>query len=225
MLQARDVTFSYADSTILDRVSLSVERGEFVGLIGPSGSGKTTLARLLSGRLAPLLGEVTADGQPVPMGRDARRRNIALISQSPRDACNPRWTLGEIIGEPLRISGLRDANTLRARIVSAAESASLSEQLLSRRPGQVSDGQLQRACVARAMVADPSYLICDEPTSMLDPIATAKIVSMLRQTVGQGRGVLLISHDHRLLRACVDRVEVLGEIKNKKVERSGNNFA
>ena len=209
MLRAAEVTYSYAGKPVLEEVNLTIERGELVGLIGPSGSGKTTLARLLSGRFVPASGKITIDGDPIVTGRDRRRSRIALVSQSPRDACNLRWTLREIIAEPLLIAGERNREVIGEIVEDHAKRAMLEKELLDRRPAEVSDGQLQRACLARATVMDPAFLICDEPTSMLDPIATAKIVEMLRETVRRDRGVLFISHDHRLLAACADRTMAL----------------
>lgn len=212
MLKATEVTYSYAGKPVLEKIELIIERGELVGLIGPSGSGKTTLAKLLSGRFLPDSGKVTIDGEPVVTGRDRRRSRIALVSQSPRDACNPRWTLREIIAEPLLIAGEHNREVIRECVEDHTKRAMLDRELLDRRPAQVSDGQLQRACLVRATVMDPAFLICDEPTSMFDPIATAKIVEMLRETVRANRGVLLISHDHRLLTACADRTVAIETI-------------
>ena len=146
MLKATEVTYSYAGKPVLEKIELNIERGELVGLIGPSGSGKTTLAKLLSGRFLPDSGKVTIDGEPVVTGRDRRRSRIALVSQSPRDACNPRWTLREIIAEPLLIAGEHNREVIRECVEDHTKRAMLDRELLDRRPAQVSDGQLQRAC-------------------------------------------------------------------------------
>lgn len=199
-LSARGISVAFGGRTVLDDVSLDVVPGRIVGLVGPSVSGKSTLAKVMSGRLIPDSGEVVGAG-PV---------RVAMIGQAPRDACDPRWTLRRTIGEPFRIAAGgrigREASGERA----AAESVFLDADLLERRPAAVSDGQLQRAVIARALVQDPAFLICDEPTSMLDPITSAGVVAVLRGCADAGVGVLLISHDHRLLAAVADEVAELG---------------
>ncbi|CAB0576354.1 ABC transporter ATP-binding protein [Corynebacterium diphtheriae] len=210
MLRADNVTMRFGTTTVLDNITLELPRRHLLGLIGPSGSGKTTLAGLLSGRLAPTSGTVTIDNEPVPHNRTHRRTDIVSISQQPRDACNPNWTLRTIIGEPLAIAGELSTEQIARRVEECAARALLSPSLLDRLPSNVSDGQLQRACIARALVIDPAFLICDEPTSMLDPLATAAVVDLLRRIAHDGAGVLFISHDHRLLRACTDEVVQIG---------------
>lgn len=203
-LSARGISVAFGGRTVLDDVSLDVAPGRIVGLVGPSGSGKSTLAKVMSARLIPDSGEV-AGGGPV---------RVAMIGQAPRDACDPRWTLRRTIGEPFRIAAGgrigREASGERAAVDAAAESVFLDADLLERRPAAVSDGQLQRAVIARALVQDPAFLICDEPTSMLDPITSAGVVAVLRERAEAGVGVLFISHDHRLLAAVADEVVELG---------------
>ncbi|MDI6629872.1 MAG: ATP-binding cassette domain-containing protein [Rhodococcus sp. (in: high G+C Gram-positive bacteria)] len=193
---------------VLTQVSVSVEPGTITGLTGPSGSGKTTLARVLALLQKPRTGSVLLDGTTVRgVGYSVpakSRAQIALLFQSPRQATDPRMTLRSIIEQPGVIAG-RSVN-----VADLAEQVGLTDDLLSRRPHQVSDGQLQRACVARALAQRPRYLICDEVTSMLDAATTASIArSVERQAVDGGLGVLVISHDEDLLDALCSSVHHL----------------
>ncbi|KKO82725.1 hypothetical protein WU86_01090 [Corynebacterium xerosis] len=204
-LSARGISVAFGGRTVLDDVSLDVAPGRIVGLVGPSGSGKSTLAKVMSARLIPDSGEV-AGGGPV---------RVAMIGQAPRDACDPRWTVAADASASRsgsRAGGRigREASGELAAVDAAAESVLLDGELLGRRPDGVSDGQLQRAVIARALVQDPAFLICDEPTSMLDPITSAGVVAVLRERADAGVGVLFISHDHRLLAAVADEVVELG---------------
>lgn len=203
-LTARDITVTFSGRTVLDGIDLRVTPGRILGLIGPSGTGKSTLARVLGGRLRPDGGSVVGGG-PV---------RVALIGQAPREACDPRWPLRRTIGEPYRIAAgggfRREAPGERQAVDAAAHSVLLDAPLLDRLPDGVSDGQLQRAVIARALVQEAKFLICDEPTSMLDPITAAGVVEVLRQRAAEGAGVLFITHDHRLLEAVADEVRELG---------------
>lgn len=201
MLTATRLCLDYgAGESVVEGVDLTLAPGEIVGLSGESGSGKTTLVRALAGLIAPRAGAVTLDGRPV----DPRRADIAVVFQSPRTATNPRLTLASIIAEPLRI------RRERADLTALAREVGLTPDLLTRRPHEVSDGQLQRACVARALAQRPRYLLCDEPTAMLDAATTAAIARLLttRATTGD-LGLLLVSHDRPLLDACHARVHTL----------------
>lgn len=200
-LDASDVTAAYPGTNdVLVRQSLSVPAGDLVGLAGPSGSGKSTMARVLALLLAPREGVVRIDGVDVSgvgfsVPPDVRRK-VALLFQSPRSATDPRMTLRSIIEQPAVIA--RRA----ADVDELADSVGLTTDLLARRPHQVSDGQLQRACVARALAQQPKYLICDEATAMLDAATTAAIVRLIQGTAdAAGMGVLMISHDVELLSA------------------------
>lgn len=195
-LSAESITVSHAG---LADFSITINPGEVVGLAGPSGAGKTTLARVLGGVIQPESGRVLLGGQPLPR----RCREIALVSQDPRAACNPRWNLRRIIAEPLRIAGEQ------TDVDGFAERAHLPAELLDRRPHEVSDGQLQRACIARALAQRASFLLCDEPTSALDPALKETVMGLLAQVAGSGVGVLLISHELELLKRTADRVITL----------------
>ena len=200
-LRAEAVTAGYGDAPVLRDATLTVDPGRIVGLTGPSGTGKTTLGRVLAGLVPAQAGEVTCDGVPVRLRRMSGR--IAMLFQSPRRSCSPRMRLRQIIAEPLDITRVPSGERDR-RVETLAASVGLTSDLLDRLPGQVSDGQLQRAALARALAADPAYLICDEATAMLDAATTASLVAVIRERAAAGLGVLAISHDHALLRAWAD---------------------
>ncbi|MFC9894632.1 ABC transporter ATP-binding protein [Nocardia sp. NPDC127579] len=199
MLAAADVTARYRGADVLTGIDFTVPPGAVVGLRGESGSGKTTLVRVLAGLLHPASGTVTVDGAALPK----RGADIAVVFQSPRAATNPRFTLRRIIGEPAAIRG--DRPDLEA----LAATTGLTPDLLDRRPHEVSDGQLQRACLARALAQNPRYLLCDEATAMLDAATTAAVMHVIRSRADTGTGVLLVSHDEDLLGATCTRTTTL----------------
>nr|WP_221473861.1 ATP-binding cassette domain-containing protein [Planomonospora venezuelensis] len=184
----------------MDRLSFTLEPGRTTGLGGPSGCGKSTLARVLSLMLRPASGTVTVDGRTVRGWRQRAprelRTRVALVYQQPRLAVDPRLTLAEIIAEPSAAAGRADPD----RAAALAAETGLTRDLLTRRPHEVSDGQLQRACVARALSLEPRYLICDEMTTMLDASTQAHLVAVVEAyRERSGAGVLAVSHDDVLL--------------------------
>lgn len=187
-LEASSITVTFDGVTVLDGVDLVAPAGSVTGVTGPSGSGKTTLLRVLSGLQRPDAGEVTYRGRPTaPTG------SIALLAQHPRLVCNPRWTLGRIVAEPAVIRRERiDIDEIAVRV-------GLEPELLDRYPGQVSDGQLQRACLGRVLIQRAEVVLCDEPTAMLDPIAAEAVSAMLREIAADGATVVLVSHDPALI--------------------------
>ncbi|MEW2382704.1 ATP-binding cassette domain-containing protein [Micromonospora sp. NPDC047707] len=209
-LAARAVTVSYRRQRVLDRVDLHVARGETVGLRGPSGSGKSTLARVLALLHAPDAGHVTLDGVPLAGARHrlpaAIRTRVAILFQSPRAATDPRLSLADIVAEPLRATGTPTGEA-RARVAELADLVGLTPDLLTRRPHAVSDGQLQRACLARALVHRPGYLLCDEATAMLDASTQAHLATVVTDYQRRHHaGVLLITHDPALMTRLATRV-------------------
>lgn len=194
-------------------VSLSLAPGERLGLVGPSGTGKSTLAQVMA-LLMPLdHGHVELAGVPV---RDhglqvppVVRRQIQLIWQSPRLASDVRLRLREIILEPLAANGLlpRQKEKRQELLSHWQERVGLTDELLRRFPHEVSDGQLQRACLARALVLQPRYIICDEMTSMLDVSTQASLLQTLAdEQQERDVGLLLISHDRELVEHWCTRV-------------------
>ena len=207
-LYATGLTVRFGGRTVLDGVDLTAPAGAITGVTGASGSGKTTLLRVLAGLQRPHAGEIrygaasasgASNSAPGP-----RRGSVALLAQHPRLVCNPRWTLRQIIDEPLAIRAGRGFHPAAEQ---TAARVGLDTALLERYPGQVSDGQLQRACLGRVLTqgdGGPLLVLCDEPTAMLDPIATGSVVSLLRDMAGAGSTIVLVSHDPALIDALTE---------------------
>ncbi|MEU1279233.1 ATP-binding cassette domain-containing protein [Streptomyces sp. NPDC005805] len=200
---------------VVREVSLRLAPGESVGLLGPSGCGKSTLARVAALLHRPDTGRVTVDGETVRGWRHraprSQRTAIGVVFQQPRLAADPRLTLRDLIAEPLRATGRRAEAA--ERTAPLAETVGLTPELLRRRPHEVSDGQLQRACLARALVLEPRWLVCDEMTAMLDASTTAALVAAVeeyRRTTGAG--LLAVGHDRVLLERWCDRTADWAEL-------------
>ncbi|MFQ6394060.1 ABC transporter ATP-binding protein [Nocardia sp. KC 131] len=205
-LAAQKISVSFGKHEVLADVSIEIEAGEVVGVTGPSGTGKTTLAQVLCGLRRPDRGHVICDG--VDLSRRRRTGQVAMLFQAPRRSCNPRRTLRETIAELAR--GPVEWDTVLS-------SVGMTRDLLDRFPSQVSDGQLQRAAVARVLASKPDYLLCDEMTSMLDPATTATVARTVTGLAATGVGVLFISHDVPLLTACTDRLVHLSAASNNHI--------
>lgn len=191
MLEARNLGFRFGPSSpwLFSNLSFTLSPGEILGLPGPSGRGKTTLARILCGHLAPSEGQVLVDG------RDPSEQGFCpaqLLLQHPETAVNPRWKAGAIIREAWTPD---DALLEELRIAPA---------WLDRFPHELSGGELQRICLARALAPQARYLAADEMTAMLDAVTQAEIwKSVLGQAGRREMGLLIISHDAALLeRLC-----------------------
>ncbi|MFZ3573337.1 ABC transporter ATP-binding protein [Streptomyces sp. BH097] len=217
MLELHSITAGYdRRAPVVRDATLTVRPGESVGLLGPSGCGKSTLARVAALLHAPDAGRVVVDGEEVRGWRHraprAQRTAFGVVFQQPRLSADPRLRLADLIAEPLRANGADHT----ARVRELADTVGLSTDLLARRPHEVSDGQLQRACLARALTLRPRWLICDEMTAMLDASTTAALVGVVedyrRET---GAGLLAVGHDRVLLeRWCgrtVEWAEVAGD--------------
>jgi peptide/nickel transport system ATP-binding protein len=204
----------------LEDVSVALDSRERLGLLGRSGSGKSTLGLVMAfllptdgGRV--LLDDVPVRGWGVKVPREIRRQ-VQMMWQSPRLAVDPRLRLRDAILEPLKACGeLPDGRAERAALLEAwATRVGLTEELLERHPHEVSDGQLQRACLARALVLHPRYLVCDEISSMLDVSTQAALLQTIAaQQDEQGFGVLFITHDLVLVRHWCQRVVRLADGK------------
>ncbi len=208
-----------AARTVLLNANLAVRAGECVGLVGESGSGKSTLGRTVAGLVPPSAGQILLDGVPLVAGARQRPldqlRAVQLIYQNPDRSLNPRETVADAISRTLLSfeRGLRREERA-ARVREVAERAELPLGLLARLPRELSGGEKQRVAVARALVARPRVLVCDEVTSALDVSTQASIIQLLRDLTEDGLSLLYITHDLGAVRSLAHRIAVLnnGEI-------------
>jgi peptide/nickel transport system ATP-binding protein len=184
-------------------VSLSIHRGEIVGLVGPSGSGKSTLLRLLAGIEAADAGSIayTDTGRPTPPAG-----YVMPIFQDPVASLDRRWPLWRTITEPLTRGNRISRRDRRERAQAALADVDLAEVGLDRLPGQLSVGQCQRVAIARALIAEPGLIVADEPTASLDVTSAAGIVGLLERIADRGTAMVVVSHDFALLTSFADRV-------------------
>jgi peptide/nickel transport system ATP-binding protein len=209
VLELRSITAGYArNAPVVRDVSLTVAAGEAVGLLGPSGCGKSTLARVAALLHRPDSGTLLLDGEPVRHWRHraprALRTAFGVVFQQARLSADPRLPLTDLIAEPLRATGR--AEEIPGRIAELAPAVGLTPDLLTRRPHEVSDGQLQRACLARALVLRPRLLVCDEMTAMLDASTAAALVAAVEDyRAATGAALLAVGHDRTLLGRWCDR--------------------
>src|SRR3981081_709720 len=196
-------------------VSLQVARGETLGLVGESGCGKSTLGRAVLQLLRPVAGRVLFDGQDLTamQGDSLRRmrRRVQLIFQDPIESLNPRRRIGDIIAEPLVVSGVKDPKERETRVWYVLNAVGLDPGLvIGRLPHEFSGGQCQRICIARALVLNPEFIICDEPVSALDVSIRAQILNLLEEMKARfGLTLLFIAHDLAVVKAVSDRVAVM----------------
>lgn len=198
----------------VDDVTIDLRPGEITGVVGESGSGKSTLARALL-RLVPFTGEVSACGfdvaalgTPAPL---AYRRTVQAVFQDPLQALNPRHTVAQLVGEPLRIHTDLDESGRRDRTVATLESVGLDASFLGRTTREMSGGQRQRVAIARAIIIEPSLLILDEALSALDVTTAASVARLLHGLLRPDSAMLFIGHDLAMVRQLCDRVHVMRE--------------
>lgn len=220
LLRVEDLvcTYTTADGrsfNAVDGVSFDVHLGETLGLVGESGCGKSTTGRALIQLPSPSGGRVCLSGEDLTTSTGEalreRRRQIQMVFQDPVSSLNPRRRCGDIVAEPLRISGRHAEADIRRRVERALETVGFDPQAVwSRRPHEFSGGQCQRISLARAIVAEPQFLICDEPVSSLDVSVQAQILNLLEDMKARyDLTMVFISHDLAVVKQVSDRVAVM----------------
>jgi oligopeptide transport system ATP-binding protein len=199
----------------VEGVTLLLQAGEIVGLVGESGSGKSSLGRAILGLVPLAAGEIHWRGARIDaMSRRAfrrLRRELQLVFQDPQASLDPRMTIAESVGEPLRSLAPELPHTERStRIAAILGEVGLAPELAGRYPHQLSGGQLQRAAIARALVVDPAFIVCDEPVSALDVSVQGQIVNLLaRIRRERGLACLFISHNLAVVTRLAERILVM----------------
>jgi oligopeptide transport system ATP-binding protein len=202
----------------VDGVSLSIARGETLGLVGESGSGKSTLCRVALQLLKPTSGSVRFEGREIGgLGRRAMRplrRQMQMVFQDPYASLNPRKRVSQIIGDPLRRQGVGSSTERRRRVHELLERVGLSSEHYDRYPHEFSGGQRQRIGIARALALRPTLIVADEPVSALDVSIRAQIVNLLADLQEEfGLSYLFVAHDIAIVRHVSDRIAVMHDGK------------
>lgn len=197
----------------MDHVSLTVSRGETLGIVGESGCGKSTTARVMVGLQKPTSGEVLFRGKP--LGRRARDRKqlgraVSVVFQDPATALNPRLPVKQVLMDPLNVHSVGTAAEREERVRELLGMVGLPESVMGVLPRQISGGQRQRVAVARALALDPDVIVADEPTSALDVSVRAQILNLFADLQERlGLGLVFISHDMNTVRHVSDRIAVM----------------
>lgn len=199
----------------VENVSLTIAEKEIVGLVGESGSGKSALGKTLLGLHDKTAGQVKFRGEVLPQkyeAKDFRRfaTNMQMIFQDPYSSLNPRMTIGEIVGEGLKLHQNHDSSIVRDKVAIWLEKVGLHADHMSRYPHEFSGGQRQRIGIARAMILEPEFVVCDEPISALDVSVQAQVINLLGELKeSMGLTLLFIAHDLSMVRYVSDRMAVM----------------
>ena len=214
VLTLENVTARYGDVEVVHSINLAVQRQECLAVVGESGSGKTTIARSIAGLHRDWSGSIRLGDTELQTAARARsaetRRQIQYIFQNPYGSLNPRKTVGESVGQPLRVFDIAKGREAEERVAEMLEQVSLSASYAHRYPDQLSGGERQRVAIARALISSPSVLICDEITSALDVSVQAAIVELLGKLQGElGVSMVFVTHNLPLVRSIAQKVAVL----------------
>ena len=219
LLQVKDLRVDFTQGKgqvfqALKGVSLNIHLGETVGLVGESGPGKTTMGRVILGLTEATSGQVVFDGEDITHASRARRRtlgrDIQVVFQDPYGSLNPARTVGDTLAEPLLSDKSLSQQDIHKRIADVLQRVGMPADTAQRYPGQFSGGQRQRIAIARAVIAKPRLIVCDEPVSALDLSVQAQVLNLLKELQqSMGLAMLFISHDLTVVRHVSHRTVVL----------------
>ena len=215
ILNIENISASYDGSElVLQDIDISIISGRTVALVGESGSGKSTLARVITGLLPPLQGHIRFEGETLPPALASREREqlrkLQMIYQMPDTALNPRQKIRKILGRPLSFYFGMRGSALKKRINELLEMIELPISYINRYPAELSGGEKQRLCIARALAAEPSLIVCDEVTSALDQLVGEGILQLLQKLQNElAVSYLFITHDLATVKAISDEIVVM----------------
>ncbi|MEA3437811.1 MAG: ABC transporter ATP-binding protein [Thermodesulfobacteriota bacterium] len=227
ILEIENVSASYTgDVKVLKDIDLKIHRGRTVALVGESGSGKSTLARVITGLLPPMEGRIVFNSAELPPALKSRNREnlrqLQMIYQMPDTALNPKQKIKKILGRPLKFYFGMKKRERNARIKELIEQIELPQNFINRYPTELSGGEKQRICIARALAAKPELVICDEVTSALDQLVAEGILELLQDLQNElNMSYLFITHDLATVKAIADEIVVMlnGRIVEQGVKK------
>ncbi|GAA1596152.1 MULTISPECIES: ABC transporter ATP-binding protein [Kribbella] len=211
-LEVEDLVMHFGPVRAVDGITLRIREGSVVALVGESGSGKSTVGRCVVRLLEPTGGTVRLGGADITHLNRRRlrphRRNVSIVFQDPAGSLDPRLSVGDIVGEPLRLQQLRKG--VQAKVAEALRRVGLRPEVAQRAPHELSGGQRQRVSIARALISEPRLLVADEPTSALDVSVQAAVLNLLADLQRDlGFACLFITHDLSAVEYLADEVAVM----------------